>query len=180
MGQVRSLDNNGTTTEVVYLQGGEGEEDQLVYIEQPGLATNKISKIFFVFFLNFKFNFHLLSEGESLFREDTVFFRSGLRSLKGLFKEIRIDLMTIPRRQQLQLNSLPLQVGSSLSSPRPQKWPTLCRTDWLLTYPPTSWGLLPPPPPLDRGAFCQQPRHRISILFQVWQLTQLFCFLFEK
>ena len=52
MGQVRSLDNNGTTTEVVYLQGGEGEEDQIVYIEQPGLVTNKISKIFFfaVFF----------------------------------------------------------------------------------------------------------------------------------
>ena len=56
MGQVRSLDNNGTTTEVVYLQGGEGEEDQLVYIEQPGLATNKISKIFFaVFFSNSTF-----------------------------------------------------------------------------------------------------------------------------
>ena len=82
MGQVRSLDNNGTTTEVVYLQGGEGEEDQLVYIEQPGLVTNKISKIFLLFFY-FKFNFHLLSEGESLFREDIVFFRSGLRPLKG-------------------------------------------------------------------------------------------------
>ena len=53
MGQVRSLDNNGTTTEVVYLQGGEGEEDQLVYIEQPGLATNRISEIFFaVFFIS--------------------------------------------------------------------------------------------------------------------------------
>ena len=88
MGQVRSLDNNGTTTEVVYLQGGEGEEDQIVYIEQPGLATNKISKIFLLFF--FKFNFHLLSEGESLFSEDTVFFRSGLRSLKGLLKRLEL------------------------------------------------------------------------------------------
>ena len=52
VGQVRSLDNNGTTTEVVYLQGGEGEEDQLVYIEQPGLATNEIPRFFCWFFFS--------------------------------------------------------------------------------------------------------------------------------
>ena len=57
MGQVRSLDNNGTTTEVVYLQGGEGEEDQLVYIEQPGLASSANSMMRAIFF---QISFHLL------------------------------------------------------------------------------------------------------------------------